>query len=121
MTQRTQNNEFSNVTMTQRTQNNERDLVNLDDHKLRNNIKFHEKHEKLVQIMIEYFYTIKYFNSNLNNNIMMKQKNRRDYTDDFKCLFNFNDCCLKFFDIEITMHVLNDKYNISNLKKHFCN
>lgn len=70
--------------------------------------------------MIEYLYTTKYSSPDVNNSIMMGQKGRCDHTDDVKCSFNLNDCCLKPFGIAIAMHVLGDKYDIPGLRRHSC-
>ena len=70
--------------------------------------------------MIEYFYTAKYLDPDLNSKIVMAREECCDHAADVECSFNLNDCCLQPFGIAIAMHVLADKYMIPGLKKHSC-
>ena len=83
-------------------------------------VVLHEEHEELVQAMIEYFYTTRYLDSDLDKSIVMRQRKRCDHAADIKCSFNLKDCCLKPFGIAIALHTLGDKYDIPGLRKHSC-
>ena len=70
--------------------------------------------------MIEYFYTAKYLDPDLNRKIFWARRGYCVHGAHVGCSFNLNDCCLKPFGTAIAMHTLGDKYDIPGLRKYSC-